>query len=90
MKSFNLEILTPGRRVFAGPVQSLILPGSEGYFGVLADHAPILAQLAEGVIILKQGDSQRQLRCGPGMADVTRETVAVLVDSAEDDRAQSA
>ena len=37
---FEMEILTPNRRVFKGPVTSLVAPGEIGYLGVLANHAP--------------------------------------------------
>lgn len=84
MNSFAVEILTPSRRVFQGEVESLVLPGSEGSFGVLAGHASLLAWLAAGRIMARQGTQERYFNCGPGVADVDPKHVSILVDSAEE------
>ena len=88
MSSFALEILTPARRVFAGESESMVLPGSEGSFGVLAGHVPLLARLAAGRIMVRQGEQELYFKCGPGVADVDPKQVTVLVDSAEEDGAK--
>ena len=90
MTSFVLEILTPARRVFAGESESIVLPGSEGSFGVLAGHVPLLARLAAGRIMVRQGTQEHYFNCGPGVADVDPKHVTVLVDSAEEDRPKQA
>lgn len=86
MTSFAVEILTPARRVFAGAAQSVVLPGSEGSFGVLAGHVPLLAKLAAGRIMVCQDGRKHYFNCGPGVADVAPKRVAVLVDSAEENK----
>lgn len=83
MSSFALEILTPTSRVFAGEVQSLILPGWEGFFGVLSGHVPLLARLAAGRVMVRQGSAELYFHCGTGVADVNPKRVTILVDSAE-------
>ena len=83
MTSFALEILTPMRRVYAGESESVVLPGSEGSFGVLAGHVPLLARLKAGRIMVRQGENVNYFNCGAGVADVDTEHVTVLVDSAE-------
>lgn len=90
MTSFALEILTPARRVFAGASESIVLPGSEGSFGVLAGHVPLMALLAAGRIMVRQGAQEHYFKCGPGVADVDPKQVTVLVDSAEEDRPKQA
>ena len=85
MTSFAFEILTPTHRVFAGESESIVLPGSEGLFGVLPGHAPLLARLAAGRIKVCQGAQEHYFICGPGVADVDPKHVTVLVDSAEED-----
>ena len=84
MTAFALEILTPGRRVLAGESESIVLPGAEGSFGVLAGHVPLLARLAAGRIMVRQGAQEHYFKCGPGVADVDQQHVTVLVDSAEE------
>ena len=90
MTSFALEILTPARRVFAGESESIVLPGFEGSFGVLAGHTPLLARLSAGRIMIRQGTQEHYFNCGPGVADVDPKHVTVLVDSAEEDQPKKA
>ena len=52
-KQFNLTITSPEKRLYAGNVVSLIAPAALGYLGVLADHAPLTANLGSGKIIIK-------------------------------------
>ena len=66
MTSFAVEILTPARRVFAGESESIVLPGSEGSFGVLAGHVPLLARLAAGRIMVRQGAQEPVQKPGGG------------------------
>jgi len=86
MNPFDVEILTPACRVFAGTVESLVLPGSEGSFGVLAGHVPLMARLTSGRIMVRQGAQEHYFNCGPGVADVDHKRVTVLVDSAEEQK----
>lgn len=51
----QLEVLTPDEKLFTGEIDSIILPGIDGYFGILDNHAPIIAALAKGVVTLKGG-----------------------------------
>ena len=90
MTTFAVEIMTPARRVFAGEVESLVLPGAEGSFGVLAGHVSMLAWLAAGRIMARQGAQEHYFNCGPGVADVDPKQVTVLVDSAEEDSPKKA
>ncbi|MEW6751737.1 MAG: F0F1 ATP synthase subunit epsilon [Candidatus Latescibacterota bacterium] len=84
MSTFHLEIVTPERTAFAGSVQSLRAPGSEGDFGVLRGHARMIAALRVGPLHFLQEDGQRRrLAVGNGVAQVRGDGVAVLVDSAE-------
>lgn len=50
-----LEVLTPDQELFNGEIESIVLPGIDGYFGILNDHAPIIAALGKGVVTLKGG-----------------------------------
>lgn len=50
MKSFELEIITPGNTIFKGIVSSLIIPAYEGYMGVMAGHASFIGSLGSGKI----------------------------------------
>jgi F0F1-type ATP synthase epsilon subunit len=53
MKVFELEIITPERKVFKGNPYSLIVPAYEGYLGIMANHAPFLGILQPGKVTIR-------------------------------------
>ena len=53
-KKFHLTVLTPLKQLYDGDVASLVAPAALGYLGILADHAPMIASLKEGKIIIKE------------------------------------
>jgi F-type H+-transporting ATPase subunit epsilon len=53
-KLFSLSIITSDKVLYEGKVTSLIVPAALGYLGVLVDHAPLVATLGSGKIILKE------------------------------------
>lgn len=81
---FQLSIVAPDRSVLDEPVQSVIAPGSEGYFGVLAGHMPFIAALRPGIIEYSDGKTgTSHVAIGGGFAEVTPDRVTILADSAE-------
>lgn len=83
-RTFALEVVTPDRTVFSGEAASLVAPGSEGYFGVMADHAPMVAGLAAGVIKLKEGTGKETVMAvGGGFFEVAANHAIMLADTAE-------
>jgi F-type H+-transporting ATPase subunit epsilon len=79
--SLNLVVVTPHGEVFAGPVQTVVLPGSEGDFGVLESHERFLAPLRAGPveILLENGETE-WAGVSAGFAEVSGDQVVVLVD----------
>jgi len=83
-KALKISISTPERTLFSGETISLIAPGKSGYFGILVDHAPLIANLGPGKIIIK-GDGARSTvfdNKGTGILEVLRNEVSMLVDDA--------
>jgi F-type H+-transporting ATPase subunit epsilon len=81
---YQLTILAPDHTVFEGRVASLVAPGSEGYFGVLARHAPMVAGLGPGEFsIMDDGGQRRFFAVSGGYLEVGWEGVTALVDAAE-------
>lgn len=81
-KIFTLEILTPRRTVFTGPVTSLVAPGALGYLGVLAHHAPLITTLVPGKITFRDADgktSSLQSQKG-GLLEVFHNQATLLAD----------
>jgi F-type H+-transporting ATPase subunit epsilon len=79
----KLAIVTPLGEVFNGEIKSATFPGSEGEFGVLEGHAPLVTTLKAGVIeIVKPDDSKELIAINWGYVEVTPTHVNVLVDGA--------
>lgn len=84
MKSFEAQILTPDGPVFNGLVESINLPGTEGNFQVLYNHASLMSGLEVGVVTVNEGNgSVTQIAVSSGFAEIHDNKVVVLVESAE-------
>ena len=81
-KTFTLEILTPRRTVFAGQVSSLVAPGTLGYLGVLANHAPLVTTLESGKVTYRDpaGSLATLQLLGSGFLEVFHNQVTLLAD----------
>jgi len=83
-KSFSIDIVTPEKKVFEGSVLSVMAPGIEGEFGVLAGHAPFATVLAPGVVTLKHEDGKEEMMAvSGGYIEVKGDKVILLVESAD-------
>jgi F-type H+-transporting ATPase subunit epsilon len=82
---FDLTLVAPDHLVYAGRVQSLVAPGVEGYFGVLFDHAPMIAQLRIGELKLVEETGQiRYFAISGGFLEVSAlGQASVVADAAE-------
>jgi F-type H+-transporting ATPase subunit epsilon len=82
MATFHFSLVAPDKLLFSGEVDQVDVPGMEGDFGVLADHAPLVALLRPGVLTVKVGaDAQRIVIFG-GFAEVSPQGLTVLADYA--------
>ena len=79
----TLEIAAPTRLVVAETVDEVVVPGGEGYFGVLPGHAPLLATLGIGELMYRKGSAQYHLALTGGFAEVRNDKVIVLAENAE-------
>lgn len=84
-KTFNLQVITPDRVVFSDPkITSVVLPGSEGYLGILANHAPLMTEIKIGRIDLRRTDgSKDHMAVAGGFVEVFNNKVTLLAQSAE-------
>ena len=84
MPAFALEVVTPERVAYSGQVSSLQAPGSEGSFGVLAGHIPLLTSLQIGRLrFVEEDGNEVKMAISGGFVEVRREQVAVLAETAE-------
>ena len=81
--AITLEIVTPERAIASEQVDEVQLPGSEGYFGVLPGHAPLLATLQVGELWYRIGQDKHYLAVAFGFAEVLPDRVTVLAQIAE-------
>ena len=79
----TLEVVTPERLVLSEPVDEAVLPGAEGYFGVLPGHAPLLAALGAGELEFRKGTSRRWLAVAGGFAEVLADRISVMAENCE-------
>ena len=81
----QLELVTPARVMAQKSVQMVVAPGVEGLFGVLPRHAPLLADLARGIIeVHEDGKIIDRFMIDGGLADVSGESVTILAERAID------
>ena len=81
--SIELQILTPDRLVVKEQVDEVEIPGTEGYFGVLPGHTPMLASLAVGEMWYRKGQEKTFLSLAYGFAEVLPDRVTILATLAE-------
>lgn len=79
----QLEVVTPERRVLSETVDSVILPGSKGYLGVLPNHAPVLTGLQTGEIAYEASGRKVAMAVCGGYAEILGDRVRVLADTCE-------
>jgi F-type H+-transporting ATPase subunit epsilon len=82
---FELTVLTPTRTILQTRVQSIVAPGSEGYLGVLAHHAPLITALMPGKLTVKdEAGSVQVFAVGGGFLEVSENRASVLADTVEE------
>ena len=83
MATFQFELVSPERVLFSGPVEQVVVPGSEGEFTVLPGHAPFMTTLKPGIalVVESQGHAKRIVVVG-GFADVNEKGLTLLAEGA--------
>ena len=81
--SIELQIVTPDKLLVREQVDEVEVPGTEGYFGVLPGHTPMLAALAVGEMWYRKGPEKTFLSLAYGFAEVLPDRVTILAHLAE-------
>src|SRR6185312_13546022 len=79
----DLQIVTPDKMLVREQVDEVEIPGSEGYFGVLPGHTPMLASLAVGELWYRKGQEKTFLAIAFGFTEVLPDRVTILAQLAE-------
>ena len=81
--TFQLEIVTPEKKVVDTVAEEIQIPGKNGYLGVLPGHAPLITELAVGEITFRAGAQEQRLAVAWGFAEVLPDKVTILAEVAE-------
>ena len=80
----KLEVITPTQTMINEEVEMVVVPGSEGHFGVLPLHAHTLSTLNRGIVtVYENNDASNEMIIDGGIADVTPQGCSILVERAE-------
>jgi F-type H+-transporting ATPase subunit epsilon len=77
-------LVSPERELFHGEVDQVVVPGSEGEFGVLPKHAPVMSTIRPGALRILDDGGERRIFVNGGFADVTPDGLTVLAEDAVD------
>ena len=81
--AFKFELVSPERLLVSEEVQEVVVPGQEGYFTVLSNHAPLMAGLQPGVVEVKNASGVEERYCVfGGFVDITPDSCTLLAESA--------
>jgi len=81
--TFQLEIVTPSRLLVKEAAEEAQIPGASGYLGILPGHAPLITELAVGVITYKASGATHTLSVAWGFMEVLPDQVTILAETAE-------
>ena len=76
-----LEILSAEEKIFSGEVDSVILPGTDGQFQILNNHAPIISSLTNGEIKYSDKSKNETLEINGGIVEVLDNNVSALIEN---------
>jgi F-type H+-transporting ATPase subunit epsilon len=82
MATFQFDLVSPEKLLFSGAVDQVDVPGSEGDFGVLAGHAPLMTTLRPGILVLHREGGALSVVVNGGFAEVNPNGLTVLADVA--------
>lgn len=77
------EIVSQDRIVFSGDVDIVVLPGADGFMGILPNHSPVLTVLQFGIITIRNKEGEQYFTVAGGVAEVQPDQVTILADAAE-------
>jgi F-type H+-transporting ATPase subunit epsilon len=83
MATFHFDLVSPEKMAFSGEVDQVDIPGTEGDFGVLAGHAPVIAGVRPGIITVTSGDKHEKIIVLGGIAEVSENGLTVLAEVAK-------
>jgi len=84
MATISFELVTPERIVFSDDAVDLVIaPGADGQLGILPNHAPLLAALGIGELLIRKGAEEESFAVHGGFVEVLANKVIVMASVAE-------
>jgi F-type H+-transporting ATPase subunit epsilon len=81
MATFQFELVGPDQLLYSEPVESVVVPGTEGEFTVLPNHAPVVTSLRNGgVILVNAAGGSKEFAVFGGVAEVTNTSLTILAE----------
>jgi len=77
------DIVSQDRVVYSGDADLVLMPGGEGFMGILPHHTPVLTVIQYGIITVKNGNQEQYFTVAGGIAEVQPDQVTILADAAE-------
>ena len=81
MATIRLEIVTPEKMIVREDVDEVVVPGEDGYLGVLPGHTPLLATLKGGDLWYRKGTEKTHVEIAGGFAEVLPDRVTILAEA---------
>jgi F-type H+-transporting ATPase subunit epsilon len=83
MPTFHFELVSPDKVLFNGLAQAVLVPGAEGDFQVLSDHAPVMTAMRPGVVGIDDAEGRhRRVFVRGGFADASKQGLILLAETA--------
>jgi F-type H+-transporting ATPase subunit epsilon len=83
MAAFHFELVSPEKLLFSGEVEAVVVPGADGQFTVMKDHAPVMTTMRPGVVdVNESGSKTMRLFVRGGFADVSTKGLTILAEQA--------
>mgnify|MGYP002007981407 CR=1 FL=1 len=77
----NVDIITPSNKLYSGEINSIKVPGSDGEFEILKNHAPIISSLNKGIIrIIDKNNNTENFEINGGVIEMQKNNIIVLAD----------
>tara|TARA_B100000927_G_scaffold61367_2_gene47960 strand:- start:1793 stop:2026 length:234 start_codon:yes stop_codon:yes gene_type:complete len=74
----DLQIITPDKTLYSGKADMVVVPGSDGFIGILNDHAPLVSSLSNGSVKVKLGEEEKLFVVDGGVVEVLNNNVVIL------------
>ena len=78
----HLDIITPEKNVYSGEVKSVSVPGAQGRFEMLQEHAAIVSTLANGTVKVRDAEGEKSFEVKGGVVENLKNRIVILAESA--------